>query len=178
MNDATAIQMRLIGEICDALDATGVAWWLYGGWAMDFHAGRITRDHADIELFVWREDADAARAALVGAGFLAPAGLHPDEAQPFLKDGQEVGAWYLVDGDDGSVHVPGRWEGWAFDAGWFEGPRLRMDSVEAPAMSAKGLLAMKLGFADQPAGGALRPKDLADIARLRAIMASRAEDDW
>jgi Aminoglycoside-2''-adenylyltransferase len=64
VNDATATQLRLIGEIRDVLDAASVAWWLYGGWAMDFHAGEVTRNHSDIEMFVRLEDAEAVQDAL------------------------------------------------------------------------------------------------------------------
>ncbi len=178
MNEATAIQMRLIGEIRDALDAAGVAWWLFGGWAMDFHAGEVTRDHADIELFVGLEDAGKAKNALVRAGFEAPTGLHPDEGQPFLKDGQEVSATYLARHADGDLRVPGRWSEWVFPAGAFDEPRVRLGDLDVAAMSVEGLLAMKVGFADQPHGAPLREKDRADIARLRALIASRSEDDW
>jgi hypothetical protein len=87
----------LIQEIAGLFDALGIEWWLFGGWAMDFHAGEITRDHADVEIFVWAKDADRARKALVERGYAAPAGLHPDEGQPLLKDGQEVGLWFLTE---------------------------------------------------------------------------------
>jgi hypothetical protein len=178
VNEATATQLRLIGKIRDALDAAGVAWWLYGGWAVDFHAGEVTRDHSDIEIFVRLEDAAAAKDALVGAGFAAPPGLHPDEGQPFLKDGQEVSATYLAGLAGGDPRVPGRWADWPFPARAFDEPRVLLGAIEAPVMSAEGLLDMKLGFAAQPHGAPPREKDRADVARLRAIIASRSEDDW
>ena len=31
-------------------------WWFAGGWAIDFFVGRATREHADIEIGVFRED--------------------------------------------------------------------------------------------------------------------------
>ena len=34
----------------------GIAYWLFGGWAVDFHAGRITRLHDDVDIAVWLED--------------------------------------------------------------------------------------------------------------------------
>ena len=68
---------------------------------------------------------DAAKAALVSCGFLAPPGLHPDEGQPFLKDGVEAGMWFLERRADGTDAVPGRWANWPFVAGSFDGPPRR-----------------------------------------------------
>ena len=53
MNDATASQLQLLRQIRDSFDDAGVDWWLFGGWAMDAHIGEVTRDHADIEIFIW-----------------------------------------------------------------------------------------------------------------------------
>ncbi len=178
MDDATATQLGLIVEIRDALDEADIEWWLFGGWAMDFHAGDVTRNHADIELFVWLKDADAAKQALVRTGFVALPGLHPDEGQPLLKGGQEVGAWYLVCDEAGAIATPGRWADWPWPAGSFDEPRMHIGDIEAPAMSAEGLLEMKMRFAQHPYGASLREKDRADIARLQAIIASRSIDDW
>lgn len=178
MNDATAFQLLLIEAIRDALDAAGIEWWLFGGWAMDFSIGEVTREHSDVEIFVWQKDALRAKEALLRAGFAAPAALHPDEGQPFLKNGQEIGVWYLVSGEDGFVHTPGRWQDWPWPHGSFDEPRMKIGDVEAPAMSAEGLLDMKLGFARHPHGAPLREKDRGDISRLRALIASHSVDDW
>jgi hypothetical protein len=174
---ATLKQLGLIGELIAALDAASVEAWLFGGWAIDFHAGEITRDHADVELFIWQHHAERARAALVGAGFAAPSGLHPDEGQPFLKDGVEIGAWYLVRDAGGAVHTPGRWADWNWATGAFGGPRLAVTwagrHVEARVMSMPGLLDMKERFPSHPHGAPLREKDVADIALLRRLLQAR-----
>ena len=107
MNEATRVQFGLLRQIRDVLTEAGITWWLFGGWAMDARAGRVTRDHADIEIFILVESADAARLALTSAGCLAPPSLHPDEGQAFLRDGQEIGVTYLVSGEDGRRHAPG-----------------------------------------------------------------------
>jgi len=170
----TQLQLQIIREVRDALTAAGVGWWLFGGWAMDFHAGRITRDHSDIEIFVRRDDIRRAREALVVRGFAAPPGLYPEEAQPFLKGGQEIGLWFIVTDGDGRTFTPGRWAEWPWPAGSFDGPHARLGELEAPVMSLEGLLEMKLGFAAQPHGAPLREKDIADIALLRAMIEGRA----
>ena len=174
MNDATRAQLRLIAEIAVALDAAGIPWWLFGGWAMDFHAHEVTRDHEDIELFVRTEDGARVRETFTRAGFAAPPGLHPDEGQPFVKDGQEVGAWFIARDAAGRMVTPGRWSNWPWPDGAFDGSRALLGDLEVPVMSAAGLLDMKLGFAKHPHGAPLRAKDIADIGRLRGIIAAEA----
>ena len=43
MTDSTqADQVRLIGDLARVLDGHAIGFWLAGGWAVDFHAGRVT----------------------------------------------------------------------------------------------------------------------------------------
>lgn len=172
--DTTSRQLDLIREVRDALAAARPPWWLYGGWALDFHLGVVTREHADIEIFVWKRDAEGVRQALIGAGFAAPLSLHPDEGQPILKAGSGVGATYLFRHENGSVRTPGCWSDWPWHTGAFEGPPVRIADLEVPAMSAEGLLDMKMNFHKHLHGAPRREKDVADIARLEALIASRA----
>lgn len=173
MDNNTTTQLHLIRELRDALGAADISWWLFGGWALDFHAGEITRPHSDIEIFIWAEDAELVRAVLVPLGFLAPAPLHPDEAQPFLKDGQEVGLWFLIQDEAGRTCTPVRWRDWPWAPGAFDGDRLTLDAITAPAMSLEGVLDMKTNFAAHPHGAPLREKDIADIVLLRDLIARR-----
>jgi hypothetical protein len=177
MDDATTRQLELIGEIGRALDSAGVEWWLYGGWAMDFHAGRVTRDHSDIEFFAWARDAASVRRVLVAAGFAAHEGLHPDEGQPFTKGGVEVGAWYLQHDPAGRICTPGRWSDWPWPDGSFDGPRRSIDDVEAPVTSLEGLLDMKTNFERHAHGAPRREKDDADIVLLTRLLREQRSRD-
>jgi hypothetical protein len=177
MNDATAIQLRLLRELSDALDAAGVDWWLFGGWAMDVYAGEVTRDHSDIEAFVRLEDTDRAREALQAAGFDAWPSLHPEEAQPFTKDGQEVGLWYLVRNERGQIVTPGRWADWPWHPNSFDARAASLGQLGLHAASLECLLDMKTNFAKHPHGAPLREKDIGDIALLNQLMASRDAAD-
>ena len=73
-------------------------------------------------MLVRSPDADAVREALTGAGFLAPAPLHPGEGQPYLKAGVEVGCWYLEPNAQGRLATPGRWADWPYAEGAFDEP--------------------------------------------------------
>jgi hypothetical protein len=134
----------------------------------------MTRDHSDIEFFIWEQDAASARDALTNAGFLAPPGLHPDEGQPFLKEGVEISATYLRTNADGTIVTPGRWADWPWLPGSFDGPLASLSEIEVPVISAEAQLDMKLRFPEHPHGAQWRDKDRHDIRLLRRLIGSRA----
>jgi hypothetical protein len=56
MNELPPQQIRALDEIAALLERAGIPYWLFGGWAVDFYAGGITRSHGDVDLAVWLED--------------------------------------------------------------------------------------------------------------------------
>jgi hypothetical protein len=173
MDETAALQLRLIRELAAALDPLGVRWWLFGGWAVDFNLGHISRKHDDIEAFILERDAPVVRAALTAAGFAAPTPLHPDEGQPFLKEGQELGLWFLNPGEDGRLRMHGRWADWPLPTDSFEGTALALEGAMAFAVSPLCLIEMKLNFQRYAPGAETRNKDSADIEALRELIAKR-----
>ncbi|GJG88889.1 hypothetical protein tb265_40700 [Gemmatimonadetes bacterium T265] len=49
-------QLATVAALDALLAGHGISYWLFGGWAVDFHAGRVTREHADIDIAVWAVD--------------------------------------------------------------------------------------------------------------------------
>lgn len=43
-------------DVVDVLRGLDRPWWVAGGWAIDLHLGRQTREHADLDVLVLRED--------------------------------------------------------------------------------------------------------------------------
>jgi hypothetical protein len=41
-------------------------WWIGGGWALDLHIGRQTREHADVDVIIRRADQELLRTLLAG----------------------------------------------------------------------------------------------------------------
>ena len=64
----SAGQLSALGEVTAQLDREQIAYWLFGGWGVDFHAGRITRLHDDVDLAVWLDDVPRVVELLVGSG--------------------------------------------------------------------------------------------------------------
>jgi len=49
-------QLVALAEVASVLDSNGFDHWLFGGWAVDFHVGRVTRPHDDLDIAVWLHD--------------------------------------------------------------------------------------------------------------------------
>jgi len=73
-------QLDALGELHRHFEAEGVEYWLFGGWAVDFHAGAITRPHGDLDIAIWlREHAGVEQVFRGHHG-----GLQESEAHTFL----------------------------------------------------------------------------------------------
>ena len=65
------------------LTSAGVDWMVAGGWAIDLFLGHVTREHADVDLAVWRDQQERLRQSFSGwtfvvadAGVLRPWAAH------------------------------------------------------------------------------------------------------
>ena len=64
MDELGSHQLQALSSIDRLLERAGITYWLFGGWAVDFYAGLITRTHGDIDIAVWLEDLPAIRQVL------------------------------------------------------------------------------------------------------------------
>ena len=90
----------------ELLEAAGIAYWLFGGWAVDFYAGSVTRAHDDLDAAVWLDDLPRIAALLEADGW-----HHAPEEDEDGGTGYEQGAvrlelMYLVRGDGGRTYTP------------------------------------------------------------------------
>ena len=53
-------QLAALAQVASLLDSNGFDHWLFGGWAVDFRVGAVTRSHDDVDLAVWADDRDFA----------------------------------------------------------------------------------------------------------------------
>jgi aminoglycoside-2''-adenylyltransferase len=45
-------QLAALARLHEQLERHGIEYWLFGGWAVDFHAGSVTRPHDDLDIAV------------------------------------------------------------------------------------------------------------------------------
>jgi hypothetical protein len=83
-----AAQLRTIGWLEALFAEEGIDYWLFGGWAVDFHARRVTRDHVEIDVAVsaanWHRIATLFEAEGVVARVVGLKSLVEDKSAPRL----------------------------------------------------------------------------------------------
>jgi Aminoglycoside-2''-adenylyltransferase len=168
-DDRSARQLVTLAEVSAELRRAGVDHWLGGGWAIDFHAGRISREHCDVDLVVAVRQRDVLARVLTGVGFAPRASDVPDAVQIFVRGDVSVEVTFIVEGPDGTVVTPG-YEDWPWLAGAFDGGEVEFGGLRIHAVAPAALLDTKVGWADH-VGEEPRPHDLSDIEVLRRHLA-------
>lgn len=95
-----------VTDAATALDDAGTEYWCFGGWAVDLWAGRLTRDHDDIDFLVWRRDEERVDAALTAGGWVhAPT---PEDllGTNYERRGAVLQLTFLAEGPTGATVVP------------------------------------------------------------------------
>jgi hypothetical protein len=164
--ERAAEQLSALAEVGGRLDDAGIAHWLFGGWAVDFYAGAITRAHSDVDLAVWLADLPRIVELLVEDGWRHAPLDDEDGGTGYERGAIRLELTYLVRDDDGVAFTPlshGRadWseEALADDVGELHGVRARLVGL-AP------LTRSKSSPRDDPDDAA---KDRADHERLSGL---------
>ena len=160
-------QLVAIGHLHGLFAQLSVPYWLFGGWAVDFHAGRVTRDHADIDVAVWFSDLDRAKGVLQQEGWEVSADS-PEGGYLELHHGSlHLDLTYLArDESTGEVYTPlpegrGTWTEGAFGDNIAE-----LDGVRAHVVRLDSLIADKSEDRSDPVSAM---KDHADLGVLQSL---------
>ena len=65
----TAEQLTVLASVDALFEHHDLDYWLFGGWAVDFWVGAVTRPHDDVDLAVWRDGYPEIRQLLERAGW-------------------------------------------------------------------------------------------------------------
>jgi Aminoglycoside-2''-adenylyltransferase len=99
-------QLAALTHIGELLDEAGLDYWLFGGWAVDFHLGAVTREHSDIDVAVWLRDVEAIASLLETHAWRHNPYPDEDGGTGYERDGVRVELTYLVSDDAGRVFIP------------------------------------------------------------------------
>jgi ribosomal protein S18 acetylase RimI-like enzyme len=107
-NDLGSRQLHALSQVDELLDAARIDYWLFGGWAVDFYAGSITRAHDDVDIAVWLEDVPAISQILAAAGWRHAPSEDDDGGTGYERGAVRLELTYLVRDGDGRIFTPFR----------------------------------------------------------------------
>jgi hypothetical protein len=155
--------LAALAELDSLLRRHDVPYWLFGGWAVDFHAGRVTRDHADIDIAIYSADRARLAAILRDHGWVHRPEVGEDGYTCYERKQIRLEVAFLARGEDGQVYTPletGRGE-WPADSFGDEVAQLR--GVRVHVVSCASLIVDKSIVRSD---GVTAAKDRADLAAL------------
>ncbi len=124
-------QVAAVADVVAAATDLDAEVWLRGGWAMDFYLGEITRDHLDIDWFVWADAMPGLVGELLHRGWTDLA----EHQRDIARGDVEMGFAPLASAPDGCPAVGGGpWQGERYPEqmlaaaadGWLDGVRCRV----------------------------------------------------
>jgi hypothetical protein len=158
-----AEQLAALARVLGLLEQHGIDYWLFGGWAVDFHAGSITRAHDDLDLAVWSNDHDRIAALLAADGWKHAREAGEDGYTGYERGGVRLELAFLARDEGGEVFTPLRNGRGAWPDGAFADDTAELHGVRARVISLSALKADKSDAHEDPAVAA---KDRADVAIL------------
>jgi Aminoglycoside-2''-adenylyltransferase len=156
-------QLAAIRELHDVLEHAEIDHWLFGGWAVDFHAGRVTRRHDDVDLAVRAEDAGLIVDLLRERGWRHAPEPDEDGGTGYERDGVRVELTFLVRDADGRTCIHLNTGDFPFAGGAFATEVLELAGCRCRVIERSALVRMKSGSRGDPADDA---KDAGDLATL------------
>jgi hypothetical protein len=158
-------QLQTIGWLHAHFTEQGIDYWLFGGWAVDFHAGRVTRQHEDVDVAVWQADLPRIWTDLEANGWTHAPQEGEDGYTGFERDGLRLELAFLAS-DEAGTYTPladGRGE---WPPGSFAGAEAEVGGVRARVVGLDALIEDKGGPRADPA---VLAKDRADHAVLTGL---------
>jgi hypothetical protein len=166
MDELTRQQLAALARVSDRLEEAGIAYWLFGGWAVDFYVGSVTRAHHDLDLAVWLEDLPRIAELLREDGWRHVSLADEDGGTGYEREAVRLDLHLLVHDSEGRISTPlhrgpGVWPEGAFasEVGDLRGVRSRLVSLTS-------LMEGKSSPRDDPEEAA---KDRADFSRLSRL---------
>ena len=159
-------QLSAIAQTHELLTRGGIDYWLFGGWAVDFHVGSVTRSYDDIDIAVWLDDHDRIAGLLGAEGWKHVPEPDEDGGTGYERDAVRLELTFLVPSDGGEVYIPLHAGGvlWSDES-------MSTDLAELSGVRARvlGLAALKRGKSRSREDPVEAAKDRADFATLSQL---------
>jgi hypothetical protein len=165
-DEPAAQQLSALARFSELFEEARIAYWLFGGWAVDLYAGAVTRAHDDLDMAVWLEDLPRIAKVLESEGWRHAPLDDEDGGTGYERGTVRLEFTFLVRDGDGRIFTPLRngraaWaeEALANDMRELRGARSRLVAL-APLMRGKSTPR------DDPEEAAKDRADFEELSRL------------
>ena len=159
-------QLAAIRDVHSVFEAARLDYWLFGGWAVDFYVGRVSRPHDDIDIAIWHSDFDRIAALLAEDGWVHVPSTEDNSGTGFVRGDVRLEPTFLVRGDDGLVCILLNEGAVPWDQGGFGAELRELKGVTARVM---GLEQLTVGKSVPREDTKEALKDRADFERLSGL---------
>jgi hypothetical protein len=158
--------LAAIRRLAATFEACGIEYWLFGGWAVDLHAGRVTREHADIDIAIWKSDLKAVGEILETDGWIATASSADDGYATFTRGSVDLDLALLALDADGTVYTPSAVGRGEWPPACFGDDVRELGGIRAHVVSLRCLISDKGEIREDVVTAT---KDAADLDVLRSV---------
>lgn len=161
-----AEQLAALARIHELLEREAIDYWLFGGWAVDFRAGMVTRAHDDLDLAVWHNDHERIAALMAADGWKHAPEAGEDGYTGYERGGVRIELAFLARDEAGRVYTPLREGRGAWPDEAFEDDVAELLGVRTRLIGLRALIADKSEAHEDPI---VATKDRADLATLSRL---------
>jgi Aminoglycoside-2''-adenylyltransferase len=166
MDELASLQLSALARVNCLLGEAGIAYWLFGGWAVDFYAGSFTRAHDDLDAAVWLDDLPRIAALLEADGWHHAPDEDEDGGTGYEQGTVRLEFMYLVRGDDGHIFTPMRHGQVAWSEEALADDVRELNGVSARLIALAPLMRGKSSPRDDPEDAAKDRADVRELSRL------------
>jgi len=159
-------QLAALARLNGVLGKHGIRYWLFGGWAVDFHAGSVTRSHDDLDIAVWSNDRERIAELLATDGWQHTPQEGEDGYTAYTRGTVRLELAFLARDQGGTIYTPLREGRASWPEAAFEGDVAELLGVCACVITLAALKSEKSQERDDPVVAA---KDSADVATLSRV---------
>ncbi len=138
MDERDRAQLEALADVAALFKRERLDSWLFGGWAVDFYAGAVTRPHFDVDFMVWLADMPRIAELLLASDWRHAPEEDEDGGTGYERGGVRLELTFLERGEDGRPCIPLRSGPWPLadgtlgeDVGELGGVRARVIAFEA-----------------------------------------------
>ncbi len=169
MDALASQQLSALARVIDRLEGAGIAYWLFGGWAVDFYVSSITRAHDDLDVAIWLDDLAEIARLLQADGWRHEPLDDEDGGTGYERGEVRLELTYLVRDNDGRIFTPLRHGRAVWPEGAFMDDVGELHGVRARLVGRAALTSGKSSPREGPEDAAKDRADHAQLSRLETI---------